>query len=428
MANEFRLPDIGEGLVEVEITHWHVPVGGRVEVDQSIVEVETEKAVTDMPSPFAGTVLYHGAAEGEVLPVGEILFVVGEPGESWAPNQTADAAPSADDARPIVGTLGSDADILPPRSGAQEVSPAPAAPAGATPRAEPHGNGPIVGPLVRQLAGDLGVDLQTVTGSGPGGRIRREDVLGAAPDAATSTEAPPAREERASRPVADDERRPLSKLRRTIASNLTRSWTEIPHVTSFWEVDATRLLQMRDAIRARHDVRVPIDALAILAVVPALRAYPEFNSSIDGDDLVVHHRHDIGVAIDAPDGLIVAVVRDAASRGLLELTSEVKRLGEAARDRTLKPAEVNGQTFTVSNIGAVSGGGHGTPIIPLGTAAVLGVGRVADKPVARDGRVEVAPVMPLSFSFDHRIADGGTGRRFMSMVVENLADPTLLLV
>jgi pyruvate/2-oxoglutarate dehydrogenase complex dihydrolipoamide acyltransferase (E2) component len=426
MANEFRLPDIGEGLVEVEITHWHVPVGGRVEVDQVIVEVETEKAVTDMPSPFAGTVLHHGAAEGEVLPVGEILFVVGEPDESWTPDQPADPAPSEEDARPIVGTLGSDADILPPRPGAQEPSPAPAAPVGATARTESHGNGPLVGPLVRQLAGDLGVDLRTVTGSGPGGRIRREDVL----DASQSVTATPAFASDAGHGNGrvGDERRPLSKLRRTIASNLTRSWTEIPHVTSFWEVDATRLLQMRDAIRGRHDVRVPIDALAILAVVPALRAYPEFNSSIDGDDLVVHHRHDIGVAIDAPDGLIVAVVRDAASRGLLDLTSEVKRLGEAARDRTLKPAEVNGQTFTVSNIGAVSGGGHGTPIIPLGTAAVLGVGRVADKPVARDGRVEVAPVMPLSFSFDHRIADGGTGRRFMSMVVENLADPTLLLI
>jgi pyruvate/2-oxoglutarate dehydrogenase complex dihydrolipoamide acyltransferase (E2) component len=426
MAKEFRLPDIGEGLVEVEITRWHVPVGGHVDADQSIVEVETDKAVTDMPSPFAGTVLHHGAAEGEVLAVGEVLFVVGEPGEEWAPG-TEPGSGSEHEARPIVGTIGDDADVLPPRpvGAAGSVSSSPVAP-----RPGPHDNGPMVGPLVRQLANDLGVDLLTVTGSGPAGRIRREDVLSAVapPDAATSTEIPQARDGRKGAPAGDDERRPLSKLRRTIASNLTRSWTEIPHVTSFWEVDATRVMQARDAIRTRHDVRVPIDALAIAAVVPALRAYPEFNSSIDGDDLVVHHRFDIGVAIDAPDGLIVAVVRDVASKGLLELTAEVKRLGEAARERTLNAAEVNGQTFTVSNIGAVAGGGHGTPIIPLGTAAILGVGRAVDTPVARDGRVEVAPVMPLSFSFDHRIADGGTGRRFMSMVVENLADPTLLLV
>jgi pyruvate/2-oxoglutarate dehydrogenase complex dihydrolipoamide acyltransferase (E2) component len=428
VAKEFRLPDIGEGLVEVEITRWHVPVGGHVETDQSIVEVETDKAVTDMPSPFAGTVLHHGAAEGEVLAVGEILFVVGEPGEVWTPGEARASEPS-NEAPPIVGSIGDDGDVLPPRPAAG-VAPSPSpAPVGRSAQHQPHENGPVVGPLVRQLADDLGVDLQSVTGSGPAGRIRREDVLGAAPTGTPpSVEAPQARDRRERQSSREDERRPLSKLRRTIASNLTRSWTEIPHVTSFWEVDATRLLQTREAIHARHDVRVPIDALAIVAVCPALREYPEFNSSIDGQDLVVHHRQDIGIAIDAPDGLIVAVVRDAASKGLLELSSEVKRLGAAARDRTLSAAEVNGQTFTVSNIGAISGGGHGTPIIPIGTCAVLGVGRAVDRPVARDGRVEVAPVMPLSFSFDHRIADGGAGRRFMSMVVENLGDPTLLLV
>ncbi len=420
MAKEFRLPDIGEGLVEVEITHWHIPVGGRVEADQPIVEVETDKAVTDMPSPFAGTVLHHGAAEGEALAVGEILFVVGEPGETWSPDAAPSPQPESDD-RPIVGSIADADDVLAPRPAAHAAAPAPAQPAR-------HDNGPVVGPLVRQLAADLGVDLQTVEGSGPAGRIKREDVLAAASAAPDTPAAPaPVGDGRERAPGVGDERRHLSKLRRTIASNIARSWAEIPHVTSFFEVEATRLLQAREALRARYDVRIPFDALAIATVCPALREYPEFNSSLDGDDLIVHHRQDVGVAVDTPDGIVVAVVRDAGSKGLLELATDVNRLAEGAQRRTLSSAELSGQTFTVSNIGAVAGGGHGTPIIPLGTTAILGVGRAVEKPVARDGRVEIAPVMPLSFSYDHRVADGGSGRRFMTMVVENLADPTLLL-
>jgi pyruvate dehydrogenase E2 component (dihydrolipoamide acetyltransferase) len=403
MASEFRLPDIGEGLTEAEILRWHVPVGAPVTLDQPLVDVETDKAVVELPSPYAGTLLHHGAAPGDVLPVGAIVAVIGAPGESWPTTVDAPAAGAA----PIVGSLVEQAQQL-----TRPVSAAGAAP----PR-------PSALPLVRKLARSLGVDLGQLVGTGPGGTVTRADVLAAAgPGGQPATAAAAA----SSVFEAADERRPLSHLRRTIAANLSRAWAEIPQVTAFDEVDVTRLLAARTALQSRHGVRVPIDALVVAAVVPALRAHPEFNSTLDGDTLVLHRRYDIGIAVDTPDGLLVAVVVAAGSLGLLPLAAEVRRLGAAARARTLAPAELSGQTFTVSNIGAV-GGGHGTPLVPLGTVGILSVGRVAPRPVARGSTVDVAPVMPLSLSYDHRVVDGGLGRRFLAMLAEHLAEPVLFL-
>jgi pyruvate/2-oxoglutarate dehydrogenase complex dihydrolipoamide acyltransferase (E2) component len=428
VTSEFRLPDIGEGLTEAEIVRWHVSVGDEVAADQPLVEVETDKSIVDLPSPYAGTLLHRGGAAGDTLPVGGIVAVIGAPGETWpatvdgqAPAGPA-AGPAADpaagsvaSAAPIVGSLSEDAqDLTRP------------APVGATNRALP---------LVRKLARSLGVDLRTVTGSGPSATVTRADVEAAAraaapaPVARSSAEpgaASSAEPETAAVAEQADERRPLSRLRRTIAANLARAWAEIPLVTAFDEVDVTRLLAARTALQSRHGVRVPIDALVVAAVIPALRAYPDFNSSLDGDTLVIHRRHDIGIAVDTPDGLLVAVLADAGSLGLLQLAAEVRRLGAAARARTLTPAELSGQTFTVSNVGAV-GGGHGTPLVPLGTVGILSVGRATPKPVVRGSTVEVAPVLPLSLSYDHRVIDGAVGRRFLAMLGEHLTEPVLFL-
>jgi pyruvate dehydrogenase E2 component (dihydrolipoamide acetyltransferase) len=401
------LPDIGEGLTEAEVIRWHVAVGDQVALDQTLVEVETDKAVVELPSPLPGTVLFRGPAEGEVLPVGEVVVVLGEPGERWPPaadgERPATPAPRVD--APIVGSLSDEAeDLTPPNGPAATVPPR-----------------PLALPPVRMLAKRLGVDLHTVTGTGPRGSITRADVTAAAESATTSPAPAPAP------PATDgDERRPLSKLRRTIAANLSRAWSEVPLVTAFDEVDATRLLAARSALAGRDGVAVPIDALLVAAVLPALRAYPEFNSSLDGDMLVIHRRHDIGIALDTPDGLLVGVIADAGSRSPAELGREVRRLGEAARGRTLRAEELSGQTFTVSNIGAV-GGGYGTPLVPMGTVGILSVGRVAPRPVARGSAVAVAPVMPLSLSYDHRVIDGALGRRFLAMVIEHLSEPVLFL-
>ncbi len=421
MAREFLLPDIGEGLTEAEIVRWLVPEGGRVEADQPVVEVETDKAVVEIPSPYAGVVLRHGGAEGETIQVGSVLVVIGEEAEvgadepAEAPAVTDAAPPPSDAAAPIVGTLSEDAEVLSSSShsaGAQA------------------GNAVKALPIVRKLARDLGVDLNRVQGSGPEGRVTREDVLAAVP--AEEVEPRPVETPAAATPaapiVADDgdERQPMSRLRRTIAANMAKSWAEIPHVTTFDEVDAGRLTQVRDALGSRHDVKIPVEALVIKALIPALESYPEFNATLDGDDLIVHPKHDIGIAVDTPDGLLVAVIRDAGSRPVLDIAREVRRLGEGARARSLAPDELSGQTFTVSNIGAV-GGGQGTPIVPYGTTAILSVGRVQDKVIARDGEPVVAAVMPLSLSYDHRVIDGAQGRRFMALLIENLEEPALFL-
>jgi pyruvate dehydrogenase E2 component (dihydrolipoamide acetyltransferase) len=421
VAWEFLLPDIGEGLTEAEIVRWLVPEGGHVEADQPVVEVETDKAVVEIPSPYAGTVLRHGGAEGETIRVGSVLLVIGEEdeivGDTAGQEATAPAESPPHPAPPIVGSLSEEAEVLTPGNKGS-------APEGAT--------AVKALPIVRKLARDLGVDLGQVQGSGPEGRITREDVLAVAPPT-TSQPAPPDEPvptpppaHRPAPATGQDERLPLSRLRRTIAANMSKSWAEIPHVTTFDEVDATRLVEIRAALGSRHQVKVPMEALVIKAVLPALEAFPEFNATLDGDDLIVHGAHHIGIAVDTPDGLLVAVIRDAGARGVLDIASEVRRLGEGARERSLASDELSSQTFTVSNIGAV-GGGHGTPIVPYGTTAILSVGRAQEKVVVNDGDLAIAPVMPLSLSYDHRVIDGAQGRRFMALVIENLEEPALFL-
>lgn len=218
----------------------------------------------------------------------------------------------------------------------------------------------------------------------------------------------------------------MTKLRRTIAANLTRSWSQVPHVTTFDEVDATRLLAARRAMESRHQTKIPLEALAIKAVLPALVAFPEFNATLDGDDLILKKYHDIGVAVDTPDGLLVGVVKAADKRTLLELAADVVRLAAGAKERALAPGDLSGQTFTISNIGAL-GGGFGTPIVPPDTIGILSLGRAIERPVAVHGTVAIVSQMPLSLSYDHRVIDGGLGRRFMTMVLENLAEPALFL-
>jgi pyruvate dehydrogenase E2 component (dihydrolipoamide acetyltransferase) len=378
MAFEFRLPDIGEGLTEAEVVEWLVEEGQDVALDQPLVQIETDKAVTDIPSPRAGVLLRRGAEAGSVVRVGEVLAVIGERGEARAEEEG--------EALPIVGTLpgpsGKSQNEISQRTGA------------ATPASEAL-------PLVRRLAKEMGLDLSSVTGTGPGGRVTREDVELAG------------REGGAPGGPDHEERVRLSKLRRTIAENMARSWREIPHVTTFGQADATALL----AARAR--LRLPLEALFIQTVLPALRSHPEFNATLDGDDLVLKRRYDIGIAVDTPEGLLVVVVREADRRSPNELGLEIERLSAAARTRTARPTDLTGQTFTISNIGAV-GGGLGTPIIPSGTTAILSFGRAQEQPVARDGRVEVAPILPLSLSYDHRVIDGALGRRFLGQVIEQL--------
>ncbi len=455
MAKIFKLPDIGEGLVEAEIVRWLVPVGSAVGMDQPIVEVETDKAVVEIPSPFAGVVLHHGGLEGEVVEVGSVLVVIGDEGEVWT-----DSDAGSGDAAPIVGSISEDATTLTAlgSSGPQLFSRRVAAL-----------------PVVRKLARDLGVDLEGVNPTGADGKITRDDVMAAAAEIKRdrvpepsptevspaeispgelgtsedpAPESPVVETDRAPAPIekVDDRvelvsvdeletveesqvqgtHRKLSRIRRTIAANMSRSWAEIPHVTTFDSVDATRLLASKKALSGRHGTPVSLDALVVKAVLPALQSHPELAARLDGIEMVLPETIDIGVAVDTDEGLMVVVVRDPAHMSLIELSDAIRTLAERAKNRSAGPGDLTGQDFTVSNIGAV-GGGFGTPIVPPGTTAILSVGRAKEQAVVRNGVIEVAPLLPLSLSYDHRLIDGGKGRRFMAMVIENLEEPTLFM-
>lgn len=384
MALEFYLPDIGEGLTEATVVRWLVSPGAVVSNDEPLVELETDKAVVEIPAPRPGVVLHHGALEGATIAVGDLLAVIGDPGEEWAPDPADSPAAAVGRAAPIVGTL-------------EEAEPA--APDGVpVARTAPAGRGPEALPVVRRLAAALGVDLAAVPGSGPGDRVTREDVEAAA---------------RATGPV---ERVRMSPTRLAIARNLGRSWREIPHVTTYGEADAAGLLGEQARRREDSNAVVPLEAILIDVVVPLLGEHREFNAAVDGDDILYRERLDIGIAVDTPRGLMVAVVRDAASRSVVDNGREVVRLATAARERKITAAEMRGATFTISNIGAV-GGRFGTPIIPYGTSAILSVGRAEERPVVRDGTVTVGREFPLSLSYDHRLIDGATGRAFMAALI-----------
>ncbi|WP_420613725.1 dihydrolipoamide acetyltransferase family protein [Candidatus Spongiisocius sp.] len=392
MPYVFDLPDIGDGLTEADIVRWHVPVGGPVEADQVLVDVETAKAVVEIPAPAGGTVLHHGAREGETLAVGAVLAVIGRAGEVWPDgDQPGEVATASQRSSSPVGD---------DRAGGQ-----------------PSGDAPVKAlPVVRRLAREHGIDLSSVRGTGPGGRITRDDVMaavdGGPPDGDVA-------------PIAGERVR-LSMLRRTIAGHMTASWREIPHVTVFHDADATRLLAGRRALAARHGRSIPMEALVIRALVPVLEEFRVFNATLDGDELVFHPSLDVGIAVDTDEGLLVPVIRQSEKLGLMELAATIADLGVRGKARSLGPDDLTGATFTVSNIGAL-GGARGTPIVPLGTTAILAIGRATDTPVVRDGAVTVAPMMPLSLGFDHRAIDGGLGQRFLNRLVENLEEPALFM-
>lgn len=416
----FTLPDIGEGLVEAEIVSWLVAEGDPVGLDEPLVEVETDKTVVVMPAPVAGIVVRHGAEAGETIAVGAVLAVIDD-GSGLSENDDAGPTPietddlpeHVEEDPPLVGSFGEGSTILGPRAEGSGES----------------GNPVLALPLVRKLARDQGVDLAALTGTGPNGRITRADIMGAVEqkaDMAVPVSAP----YQPSRVVAagtDSEVVPMTKLRRTIADRMSRSWAEIPRVTTFDDVDATRLLQARKALSLRHGQNVTLEALVVKAVVPVLGEFPEFNATVSGDEIILHHRYHIAVAVDTPNGLMVPVVHNAGEFTVLEIAGEIMRLSAGASDRSLVADDLSGGTFTVSNIGAV-GGGHGTPIVPLGTTAILSVGRARDSAVVRGEAVVVAPMMPLSLSYDHRAIDGALGRKFMARLMENLAEPALFLV
>jgi pyruvate/2-oxoglutarate dehydrogenase complex dihydrolipoamide acyltransferase (E2) component len=348
VAYELKLPDLGEGLTEGEIARWLVSEGQEVAEDDPLVEIQTDKTTVEIPSPASGKVTSILVEEGKVVPVGTVLVVIG--GDGDGPRTQADAP---------------------------ELSTPPTTPAKG--RATP---------LVRKIAQELGVDLDSLTGTGPQGRITEEDVRGAA--------AP-----------QEGRREPLRGVRRVIAEHMARSHREVPAVTWVEECDFTGV-----------DLKLLVPTV-LKACAQALQEFPELNARLEGDELVYLDRYDLGVAVQTDNGLVVPVVRDCDSRSLEEVHAEVDRLAEAARAGTLEPEELRGSTFTVTSAGKLAGLFQ-TPLVNHPEVAILSVGRIAQRPVVRDGAIVVAPIGHVSVTFDHRVVDGARAAEFGLVVIRLL--------
>ncbi len=431
-VQEFRLPDLGEGLEDAEVVTWRVATGETVALNQVLVEVNTAKALVEIPSPWAGVVEDLHANAGDVVRVGEPLVSIRVADGPEGPERDAEPRPEATGGEATGGAE-------PPREAAPEGSRRQAvlvgygveeeepAPRPASARAGSAAESPVAAtPPVRRLAKDLGVDLRLVPGTGPDGRVTREDVLGAAKagggDASRAAvaqaappqpTAPPPEATQAPAPGTPRETRALrlTPVRRLIAEKMARSAREIPQVTTFLTVDCSSLLSFRDHLMITGEGR-RISPLAIIvaALVRTIDDHPKLNASFDADaaggpQIVLHGPRHIGIATDTEAGLLVPVVRDADVHGIAGLAAEIARLAEAARSGRATPNDLTGSTITVSNVGTF-GAEFGTPIINHPEGAILAVGVIEARALVVDGRVEPRPATTLSLTFDHRLMDG----------------------
>ncbi|MFD8793802.1 dihydrolipoamide acetyltransferase family protein, partial [Streptomyces vinaceus] len=412
---EFKLPDLGEGLTEAEIVRWLVAVGDVVAIDQPVVEVETAKAMVEVPCPYGGVVTARFGEEGTELPVGAPLITVAV-GAGTAP----EAEPEDSGSGNVLVGYGTDHSRTARRRRVRPGSAVPAVAAAPAPAPAATVTGPVavISPLVRKLARDHGIDLRGLRGSGPEGLILRADVEAAlrVPQAPAQASAPVAAPVAA---AAVGERVPLKGLRGAVAEKLSRSRREIPDATCWVDADATELMAARAAMNAVGGPKISVLALLARICTAALAKYPELNSTVDlaANEIVRLPSVHLGFAAQTERGLVVPVVRDAQARGAESLSAEFARLTEVARAGKLAPADLTGGTFTLNNYG-VFGVDGSTPIINHPEAAMLGVGRIVAKPWVHQGELAVRQVVQLSLTFDHRVCDGGTAGGFLRYVAD----------
>ncbi|MER6493004.1 dihydrolipoamide acetyltransferase family protein [Streptomyces griseorubiginosus] len=427
---EFRLPDLGEGLTEAEIVRWLVEVGDVVAVDQPVVEVETAKAMVDVPCPYAGVVTARYGEEGSELPVGAplITVAVGAPasgGPAEVPQTEARETEGSGNVLVGYGTSDAPARRRRVRREQQVLAPVNGRPAPEAPEAV-QGPVAVISPLVRRLARENGLDLRALTGSGPDGLILRADVEHALRTAATPAPATAAATATATAPAGT--RVPLKGVRGAVADKLSRSRTEIPDATCWVDADATELMRARTAMNAAGGPKISLIALLARICTAALARFPELNSTVDtaAREIVRLDAVHLGFAAQTERGLVVPVVKDAQGRDAESLSAEFARLTESARTGSLTPAELTGGTFTLNNYG-VFGVDGSTPIINHPEAAMLGVGRIVPKPWVHEGELAVRQVVQLSLTFDHRVCDGGTAGGFLRYVADCVEQPAVLL-
>ncbi len=405
MTREFKLPDIGEGVHEGEVVKWFVKPGDPIKENDPMVEVMTDKVTVQIPSPVTGKVLELRAKEGDVVKVGSVLIVFGEEGER-APRKPAPGAPRE-----------------PPKQAHRPAAePAPPAPTGRV----------LAAPAVRRLAKELGVDLGSLRGSGPGGRVLEDDVRQAktAPVEATPARAPtPAVSVVA--PEAE-ERIPIHGLRKRILEKMAKANATTAAFTYVEEIDMTQLVHLRERLKEvgeRRGTKLTYIPFFIKAILAALKEFPTLNASVDDarGELVIKRYYNVGLATATDEGLTVTVVHDADGRDLWALAKEVDRLAQAARDKKLALRDVQGSTFTITSLGK-EGGILATPVINWPEVAIIGIHKIERRPVVRNDQVVIRDMMYLSCSFDHRVIDGHVGAAFVQSVRNYLEHPAMLFV
>ncbi|MBA2392297.1 MAG: 2-oxo acid dehydrogenase subunit E2 [Ktedonobacteraceae bacterium] len=422
---EFKLPDLGEGMEEAEIRHWLVKPGDKVQLDQAMVQVETDKAVVEIPSPVAGRIADIRVLEGTVAKLGEVLVVFDTDNEGATHRPVA--APIANTiAEPVKSNAS-----MPPVSSS---------------------NGPqqriLAAPAVRKRVFELGIELTAIPSSHPTGRITMDDIqayVEHAPVTAPSNLPEPPHGltngmgDRASllsttqeNKEVTEERQALTGLRKRIAEHMERSWRTIPHATAFDELDGSELVALRQVLKplaSQRGVRLTYMPLLIKLLLPVLKEFPIFNASLDEErrEIVYKRVYHIGIAADSPEGLLVPVLRNADQLTIIQLASQLEHLVEGAQQRTLTLSEAAGSTFTLNNIGSF-GGSSGTPIINHPEVAILAVGRLQEKAVVQNGTIIARTIMPLALSFDHRVIDGALAGRFLARFKALVEQPQQLIL
>ncbi|MBP3963370.1 dihydrolipoamide acetyltransferase family protein [Paenibacillus lignilyticus] len=436
---EYRFPELGEGLHEGEIVKMHITAGATVTDEDIIMEVQNDKAIVEVPCPVNGKVLEVLVKDGQVCHVGDLVAIIDAEGD--VPEQAAPAGDSHNAPAPAAAPA-------PATAAAPAPAAAPAAPATAPAPVTAAGGMVLATPSVRKFAREQGVELAGVAGSGKNGRITRDDVTAIAAGGGTAAQAAPAAAQAAESPAAADskpaaaaavvvgdraeERVPFKGIRKVIANAMVKSVYTAPHVTLMDEVDVTALVELRTKakpIAEKKGVKLTYLPFIVKALVAACRQFPIMNATLDEEkqEIVYKKYYNIGIATDTDNGLIVPVIQDADRKNVWMVADAIKDLATRGRDGKLTASELRGSTISITNIGS-AGGMFFTPVINFPEVAILGTGRISEKPVVKNGEIVAASVMALSLSFDHRLIDGATAQNFMNYIKQLLADPQLLVM
>lgn len=454
MATEFKLPELGEDVDSGDLINVLVSVGDTIAKDQPVVELETEKATIEVPSSVSGTVKEIHVKEGETIKVGQVILTVEESAEAQVEERAEPRPPAKEEkkvqetepAREKAKEQKAEAAIARKRDEGEAeqrrktATAVQAAPPGPVPAVEPYGARAVApaAPSVRRLARELGVDINRVPASGPGGRIANEDVKDYARQLISVAAGLRPRAGPAAAPLPDFtrwgevERKPMSNVRRKTAEHLSLAWVTIPHVTQYDKADITELDKLRKRFSEQAQAaggKLTLTAIALKVVASALKRFPQFAASLDvAREEVIYKKYcHIGVAVDTDHGLLVPVLRDVDKKNVIELSLELHNVSEKARSKKLTLADMSGGVFTITNLGGVGGTGF-SPIVNYPEVAILGIARASQEPVAVEGFFQPRLRLPLSLSYDHRLIDGADAARFLRWVAEAFEQPSLLLM